>query len=487
MQDPTPTPTRPPARASSSSPARAPTVAVGDAVLVDAHGQTSTTRAGRATARTSQPVDHRDRRRRPSHVVSHGNALPAPVVLGPDDGAGHLRARPRRRQHRADADHADPLGPGLLRVRRGHAGRGRRRPGRRPVELLRRAVRHDQARPAPPPTAAARELLGENQTPAGRLEVVAARRLRSPALDVGDVLQGATVGPLDYSQFGGYVLEASTLGTRRSTTTCRAVTATAGHGEAAVGRDVQRREPRAQGPGQRSTTRWPRASSPTSPRPTSWRWRRSRTTAAPTDDGIVAADQTLTKLTAADRRRRRPALPVARDRPGQRPGRRPARRQHPRRVPVQPGPGRRSSTPARVERQPLDHRHAGRRRSTAQPALTLSPGRIDPTNPVWNSSRKPLVGQFRFKRQERVRHRQPLRLQGRRPERRRPLPVPGPVVGAAARRPGAGRARLRRDSCSAADDRREVVVVGDLNDYQFSPALAVAARPARPTAPARRS
>jgi len=35
-----------------------------------------------------------------------------------------------------------------------------------------------------------------------------------------------------------------------------------------------------------------------------------------------------------------------------------------------------------------------------EPALTLSPGRIDPANPVWTASRKPLVGEFEFNGQD---------------------------------------------------------------------------------------
>ena len=35
-----------------------------------------------------------------------------------------------------------------------------------------------------------------------------------------------------------------------------------------------------------------------------------------------------------------------------------------------------------------------------EPALSLSPGRIDPTNAVWNASRKPLVGEFEFNGQD---------------------------------------------------------------------------------------
>ena len=81
---------------------------------------------------------------RPSRAAP-GNALPAPVVIGADHGARRLRPGSRRRQHRVDADHAEPLGAGLLGVARGHARRGRRRPRGRPVQQLRRAVRHHQA------------------------------------------------------------------------------------------------------------------------------------------------------------------------------------------------------------------------------------------------------------------------------------------------------------------------------------------------------
>jgi hypothetical protein len=55
------------------------------------------------------------------------------------------------------------------------------------------------------------ELLGENQTSSGRLEIIAPDG--SPAVDVGDTYAGATIGPIDYSDFGGYTLVASTLGT----------------------------------------------------------------------------------------------------------------------------------------------------------------------------------------------------------------------------------------------------------------------------------
>ena len=114
---------------------------------------------------------------------------------------------------------------------------------------------------------------------------------------------------------------------------------------------------------------------------------------------------------------------------------------------------------------------------TAQ--LTLSPGRVDPTNPVFNNSRKPLAAEFRYRGK-------PLFLVGnhfaskggddpifgRFQEPRRSSELP------AARqrdRPGGHRARAGRRgqhaSCASIldiDSRARVVVLGDLNDFEFS-------------------
>ena len=90
------------------------------------------------------------------------------------------------------------------------------------------------------------ELLAENATPSGRLEVVAADG-SNPQVNVGDVFTGATVGPIDYSRFGGYELVATTLG-HGATGQPRADRGHAGQEQAAVGGDVQRREPRADRP-----------------------------------------------------------------------------------------------------------------------------------------------------------------------------------------------------------------------------------------------
>src|SRR5262249_15939012 len=58
----------------------------------------------------------------------------------------------------------------------------------------------------------ATDLLAENATPSGRIEVVPADG-SNPHVNVGNVFGGPTVGPVDYSEFGGYTIAATTLGT----------------------------------------------------------------------------------------------------------------------------------------------------------------------------------------------------------------------------------------------------------------------------------
>src|SRR4051794_25561082 len=56
------------------------------------------------------------------------------------------------------------------------------------------------------------ELLRENAIPEGRVQVTTTEG-STPAVSVSDVFQGATVGQVDYSQFGGYTIAAAQLGT----------------------------------------------------------------------------------------------------------------------------------------------------------------------------------------------------------------------------------------------------------------------------------
>ena len=143
-------------------------------------------------------------------TLSSGNTLPAPIVLNastvqavyaPDLGGGNIESTPVT-------------------------------PGRSVLDFYRSIegmrVEIDDARVIGPsnsfgeqyvtvkPTEAATyrggaELLGENEIPTGRLEVVADDGA-NPGVSVGDVFTGPTVGTIDYSRFGGFLVAASALG-----------------------------------------------------------------------------------------------------------------------------------------------------------------------------------------------------------------------------------------------------------------------------------
>jgi hypothetical protein len=105
-----------------------------------------------------------------------------------------------------------------------------------------------------------------------------------------------------------------------------------------------------------------------------------------------------------------------------------------------------------------------------EPALTLSPGRIDPQNPVWTSSRKPLVGQFSFNGKDVfvIANHFDAKLGDQNADGRFQFPAQSSAT------QRAGQAQVEHDFVNqilAIDKKADVVVVGDLNDYQFSPAV----------------
>ncbi|MFF5675659.1 endonuclease/exonuclease/phosphatase family protein [Streptomyces hygroscopicus] len=285
-----------------------------------------------------------------------------------------------------------------------------------------------------------------------------------PVADVGDALTGTTAGPLDYDNFGGYTIAATALG-----------------------------EPAGHGP-ERETTREQKADELAIATynvenlfPKTARSKFDRLAAGlvehlaspdivaleevqddngPTDDGVVSAGVTLKKLTDAIKAAGGPSyewrqIDPVNDQDGGQPGGniRVAFLYNPERVSFTDIPGGNSTTPVTVERQ------------GGKATLSASPGRIDPANGVWKDSRKPLVGQFSF--------------------RGRPVFVvanhfnsKGGDQGLDSRfQPPARSSETQRTGQAAAvntfvkellnaDPKAAVVVAGDLNDYQFSPALA---------------
>ncbi len=444
----------------------APSVAVGDSVLVS--GKVSDyypLSSGESVSSTSNlsitEIGSPD-----ITVLSHGAALPAPIVLGPDTvpdtyapdlGGANIEKTPIT-PTRSALDFYESIEGMRVEV-----------DGARVVGPSNKyGEQYVTTKPASATTyRGGAILLGENRTPAGRLEI-ATLDGSSLGLDVGDVLQGATVGPLDYSNYGGYVLQAATLGTVRHNHLPRGAATGPVRGQLSIATyNVENLAPgdsdakyAALGGGVVTDLASPDIVS----------LEEIQDNSGATDDGVVAADRTLDKLVAAivaaggPKYSYREIDPVD-DQDG-----------------GQPGGNIRVAflfNPARVGFDDLGSADINRSttgttvskvRGRAQ--LSLSPGRLDPTNPVWADSRKPLVGQFKFHGQRVIVVANHFDSKGG--DQNADGRYQYPEQSSATQR--AGQALVVHDFVNRvldADKKTNVVVLGDLNDYQFSPALDV--------------
>jgi endonuclease/exonuclease/phosphatase family metal-dependent hydrolase len=437
---------------------KTPSVAVGDAVLVsglveDFHPD--------APAATSVDLAITELERATWTVESAGNPLPAPVVLRPttvpflmsaDVGGADIESRTLQ-PHRYALDFF-----------KSHEG-----------ELV--AV--DDARVIGP-TDSFNELYvttkpGVDRTPGGgmiypsyadrdtgRIEVVPVPGgPAAPKANVGDSLVGRTTGPLTYSEFGGYEIDATAIGTLASGGITPDVTARQRSNQLAIATyNVENLAPTdpaskfaALADGVVTNLAGPDILAV----------EEVQDNDGAKDDGVVAADVTLTDLTDAivaaggPRYDWREIDPVN-DADGGQPGGniRQVFLFNPRRVSFVGGPGGTSTTAVRVTDV------------HGSPRLSASPGRIDPGNAdAWSASRKPLVGEFLFRdRPVFVVANHFVSKLGDQPDEGRFQP---PARSSEVQR--TQQAQEVRDfvgSIEKIDRRADVVVLGDLNDYQFS-------------------
>ena len=182
-----------------------------------------------------------------------------------------------------------------------------------------------------------------------------------------------------------------------------------------------------------------------------------------TNDSVVDADQTLSKLTAAIQAAGGPTYdwrqinPVD-DQDG-----------------GEPGGNIRVGFMFRTDRGLafVDRAGGGSTNATSVvsgpdgPQLSFSPGRIDPTNPAWNASRKPLAGEFTFHGQTFFLITNHFTSKG----------GDEPLFGRF--QPPTRSSEVQRhqqaqlvnnfvDAILAADSNADVIVLGDLNDFEFS-------------------
>jgi predicted extracellular nuclease len=444
----------------------APTVSAGDSVLVSGKVQEFYPLASGTTAANTSNLSITEIDQTSVSVVSSGNALPAAIDLSPDTvpdayapdlGGGNIESTPIQ-PSRSALDYYES------------------------IEGMR--VEVDNARVVGPSDSFGEEyittkpgqdvsyrggnlLTAENATPSGRLEVVAANG-SNPEVNVGDVFTGATVGPLDYSQFGGYLIAATTLGTVQDNHLAPVVATAPAKKQLSIA--TYNVENLAPGDADSKYQALARGIVTNLATPDIIAVEEVQDNDGATDDGVVAADQTISKLTAAvvaaggphyDSRE----IDPANDQDGGQPGGNI-------RVVFLYNPA--AVTFVDVGAPTVNRTTTGTQvvKKKGEPALTLSPGRIDPTNAVWTASRKPLVGQFEFNGQDVfvIANHFDAKLGDQSQDGRFQFPAQSSAV------QRAGQALVEHNFVSqilAIDKKADVVVVGDLNDYQFSPALSV--------------
>ncbi|WP_030746190.1 endonuclease/exonuclease/phosphatase family protein [Streptomyces griseus] len=281
-----------------------------------------------------------------------------------------------------------------------------------------------------------------------------------PKANVGDWLTGSTEGPLDFNQFGGYTLTARTIGTLQDRGLEREVTEKQHKNELAVATyNVENLDP---GDPQEKFDALAKAVVENLASPDVVALEEIQDDNGAKNDGTVSAGQTLKKFTDAIAAAGGPAyqwrsIDPENNKDGGEPGGniRQVFLFNPERVSFVDRPGGDATTPTAVTG------------TKGRAALTLSPGRIDPANAAWEASRKPLAGEFTFRGrtvfvianhfgskggdESIVSHHQPP---NRSSEAKRLLQAQ--AVNAFVK------------EITAVDKQADVLVVGDINDFEFS-------------------
>ncbi|MFG2694419.1 endonuclease/exonuclease/phosphatase family protein [Kitasatospora sp. NPDC048407] len=437
----------------------APTVKVGDSVLVTAkvseYYPNSAGGSQSVTELTGPKVT----------VLSSGNAVPAPVVLdaakipaayAPDAAGGSIDNLPLDPSKYA-LDLYESLEGMNVEVR--------------DVPVVQATDKYHElwvdASSADPRTNRGGVVyLGYDKPNNGRIMIQSLPPLTEqpfPVANVGDKLTGSTAGPLDYNQFGGYTIAANTVGTVQDNGLQREVADRALPSELAIA--TYNVENLAPGDPDAKYSELAQAVVTNLRSPDIVALEEIQDNSGAVDDGTVDASVTVQKFIDAVKAAGGPAydwrsIDPVNDKDGGQPGGniRQVFLFNPDRVSFTDIAGGDSTTA-------VDVTGTGKRTS-----LTASPGRIDPNNEAWNSSRKPLVGQFSF-------HNKPVFVianhfnskggdQGI--DSRFQAPTRSSEV---QRQKQAEIEHAFIAKLEAADPNARIVSLGDFNDYQFSPAM----------------
>ncbi|MFS0694815.1 endonuclease/exonuclease/phosphatase family protein [Streptomyces nitrosporeus] len=433
----------------------APTVAVGDSVLVSGKVAEYYPAAGtQSLTQLTGPL---------TTVLSSGNALPAPVVLDarsvpgayvPTAGGGSIDAL--------------PLEPGTYALDLYESLEGAR-VTMSDTRVTGATTAYDEVwvtvKPQENPTRRGGTLYRSYQDQnTGRLKVMSLDAARPvPEANVGDVISGTTTGVVDYASYGGYNVQATELGTRVDKGLRREVTRKQKKNELAVATYNVENLDAHDDQAKFDTLAEGVAVNLASPDIVSLEEIQDDNGAV--NDGTVGSEATLKRFTDAVVAAGGPRYDwryVAPEdgKDGGEPGGniRNVFLFDPERVDFVDRAGGDATTAVRAVR------------TKKGAALSVSPGRINPLSTAWNSSRKPLAGEFRFRGK-------PVFVIGNHfASKGGDQPLHGryqePVRGSETQRvQQATEVNTFVTSLLKADRSARVVVLGDLNDFAFSPAM----------------
>ncbi|WP_326815221.1 endonuclease/exonuclease/phosphatase family protein [Streptomyces sp. NBC_01763] len=434
----------------------APAVAVGDSVLVsgkvDEYYPSATTQS--ITEITAPRVT----------VLSSGNALPAPVVLG-------AASVPDAYVPSADGGSIDALAldPATYALDRYESLEGTR------VKIADTRVTgattayHEvwvTIKPNENPTGRGGTLYSSyTDQNTGRIKVMSLDTTRPvPVANVGDVLSGTTTGVLDYDSFGGYNLQATELGTLTDHHLRREVTRKQKGKELSVATYNVENLDALDEQGKFDTLAAGVAVNLSSPDIVSLEEIQDDNGAV--NDGTVGSDATLKRFTDAIVAAGGPQyawryIAPENGKDGGEPGGniRNVFLFNPERVDFVDRPGGDATTAVTAVE------------TKKGVTLSASPGRIAPTSDAWDDSRKPLVGEFRF-------HGKPVFVIGNHfASKGGDQPLHGryqePTRSSETKRvKQATEVNTFVKSLLAADKSARVITLGDLNDFAFSPTMA---------------
>lgn len=438
------------------------TVAVGDSVLVTGNVSDYYALSAGETVASTSSLSITELSPTTVTTVSSGNAVPAPLVLTPTtvpetyaptvDG-GNIesiaKVDPTRSAQEffeahegmlVEVDNARVVGPG--------------KPSYGEIYVTTKPERQATPRGG--------TYIGDYSTlPTGRL-LLTSLSGKVPAANVGDALLGATSGPVDWSRYGGYDVAATVLGTYQDNHLTGTVATPQAADQLAVAtynvQNLAPSDPQSKfdrlGAGVVTNLKSPDVVSVEEIQDN---------TGATDNDGVVAADQTLTKLVNAISAAGGPTYqwseidPVA-DQDGGQPGGniRVVFLYNPDRVTFVAKPGGTSTSAVSVSTG-----------TDGTAELSTSPGRIDPADEAWNSSRKPLAGEFVFGGKKVIVVANHFDSKG------------GDQDTEGRFQPPARSSEVQRNKQAtllngfvkqvlAADPQANIVLAGDFNDYQFS-------------------